>query len=63
MEILDEILNKYKQEIQSLKDSVASGSIDTLAGYKQAVGRIQGVEWSMDTLKTIIQKMYHNEEE
>jgi|TARA_R100001129_G_scaffold176541_3_gene150622 hypothetical protein len=63
MEILDEILNKYKQEVQSLKDSVASGNIDTLAGYKQAVGRIQGVEWSMDTLKTIIQRMYHNEEE
>ena len=33
MEILDEILNKYKQEVQLLKNSVASGNIDTLAGY------------------------------
>lgn len=63
MEILDEILKKYKTEMQFLKDSLASGNVDTLAGYKQAVGRIQGIEWSMDTLKTTIQKMYHNEEE
>ena len=63
MEILDEILKKYKTEMQFLKDSLASGNVDTLAGYKQAVGRIQGIEWSMDTLKITIQKMYHNEEE
>jgi hypothetical protein len=63
MDIYNEALQKIDEELNLLRISIANGQADNFANYKQLVGRIQGVEWSREVLKTILKKMYEGEEE
>jgi hypothetical protein len=63
MDIYNEALQKIDEELNLLRINIANGQADNFANYKQLVGRIQGVEWSREVLKTIIKKMYEGEEE
>ena len=63
MDIYNEVLQKIDEELNLLRISIANGQADNFANYKQLVGRIQGVEWSREVLKTILKKMYEGEEE
>jgi len=63
MDIYNEALQKIDEELNLLRINIANGQADNFANYKQLVGRIQGVEWSREVLKTILKKMYEGEEE
>tara|TARA_R100001530_G_scaffold32633_1_gene25648 strand:+ start:781 stop:972 length:192 start_codon:yes stop_codon:yes gene_type:complete len=63
MDVYNEALQKIDEELNLLRISIANGQADNFANYKQLVGRIQGVEWSREVLKTILKKMYEGEEE
>ena len=63
MEISSEALRKFEEELNLLRLNLANGQADSFANYKQLVGRIQGIEWSIDVIKNIIKKMYEGEEE
>ena len=63
MEVSSEALRKFEEELNLLRINLANGQADSFANYKQLVGRIQGVEWAEEVLKSIIKKMYEGEEE
>ena len=63
MEVSSEALRKFEEELNLLRLNLANGQADSCANYKQLVGRIQGIEWSIDVMKNIIKKMYEGEEE
>ena len=63
MEVSNEALRKFEEELNLLRINLANGQADSFANYKQIVGRIQGIEWSIDVMKNIIKKMYEGEEE
>ena len=63
MEASNEALRKFEQELNLLRKNIANGQADNYANYKQLVGRIQGIEWSIEVIKTITKKIYEGEEE
>ena len=56
MEVSNEALRKYDEELNLLRINLANGQADSFANYKQLVGRIQGIEWSIEVIKTITKK-------
>ena len=56
MEASGEALRKFDEELNLLRKNIANGQADNYANYKQLVGRIQGVEWADEVLKSIIKK-------
>jgi hypothetical protein len=63
MEASGEALRKFEEELNLLRKDIANGQADNYANYKQLVGRIQGVEWAEEVLKSIIKRMYEGEEQ
>jgi len=63
MEVSNEALRKYNEELNLLRINLANGQADSFDNYKQLVGRIQGIEWYIEVIKTITKKMYEGEEE
>ena len=56
MEVSNEALRKFEEELNLLRINLANGQADSFANYKQLVGRIQGIEWATQTLKTILKR-------
>jgi hypothetical protein len=63
MDIWDDVIQSYNKEIEGLKNSLASGSIEDYAHYRQLVGSISGIEWSRQQLTEIIKRRQHSDEE
>ena len=63
MEIWDEVITSYNKEIETLKNSLASGSIEDYAHYRQLVGSISSIEWSRQQLTDILKRRQHSDEE
>ena len=63
MDIWDEVIKEYNNELDKLRLSVSSGQAEDFAHYRQLVGLIQGIEWSRNNLKSIIQKRMYDEED
>ena len=63
MDIWDEVIKSYNKEIEGLKNSLASGSMEDYAHYRQLVGSINGIEWSRQQLTDIIKRRQHSDEE
>ena len=63
MEIWEEIINAYQDEIQNLKNMLGEGSVDDYQHYRQVVGSIHGIEWSKEKLRDIINKVNKANEE
>ena len=63
MDIWDEVVKEYDNELTKLRLSVSSGQAEDFAHYRQLVGLIQGIEWSRNNLKSIIQKRMYDEED
>lgn len=62
MELWDEVIQEYNEEIQRLRLSLGNGSADDYAHYRQLVGSIQGLEWSRENLTTLIKKRTYSED-
>jgi hypothetical protein len=63
MDIWDEVITSYNKEIETLKNSLASGSIEDYAHYRQLVGSISSIEWSRQQLTDILKRRQHSDEE
>jgi hypothetical protein len=63
MDIWDEVITQYNKEIETLKSSLASGSMEDYSHYRQLVGSINGIEWSRQQLTDIIKRRQHSDEE
>ena len=53
----DEVVKEYDNELNKLRLTVSSGQAEDFAHYRQLVGLIQGIEWSRNNLKSIIDKI------
>mgnify|MGYP003132335301 FL=1 len=53
MEIWDEVISVYNDELNKLKNVVGDGNAETFSHYKHLVGQIQGIEWARHTFTTI----------
>ena len=63
MDMWDEVVKEYDNELNKLRLTVSSGQAEDFAHYRQLVGLIQGIEWSRNNLKSIIQKRMYDEED
>ena len=63
MDIWDEVITVYNKEIETLKNSLASGSIEDYAHYRQLVGSIISIEWSRQQLTDILKRRQYSDDE
>ena len=63
MDIWDEAVTSYNKEIETLKNSLASGSIEDYAHYRQLVGSISSIEWSRQQLTDILKRRQYADDE
>ena len=63
MEVWDEVIQEFNEEIQKLRVTLGSGSAEDYAHYRQIVGSIQSLEWARGNLTDIVKKRMYSEEE
>ena len=52
-----------QKEIEELKKVLANGGASDYADYRQLVGKIEGIEWSMAHLQHIVKNRIYEDEE
>ena len=61
MEIWDEVVKGFNEEIMNLRITLSNGSAEDYSHYRQIVGSITGIEWARDNLTNIVKKrLYGN---
>jgi|TARA_Y100000034_G_C6819645_1_gene369005 hypothetical protein len=63
MEIWDEVVANYNDELSKLRNLLSDGNAETYAHYKQLVGHIRGIEWCRQTFTSIVKNRIYEEEE
>jgi len=63
MEIWDEVIKTYNDELNRLKNAMSEGNAETYSHYKQLVGHIQGIEWSRQIFTSVVKSRIYEEEE
>jgi hypothetical protein len=63
MELWDEVVQKYNEELENIVRGIASGSADSFSTYKYMVGYCSGIEWSRGILADILKKRMHSDNE
>jgi len=63
MEIWDEVMQEFNQEINTLRISLGNGAAEDYAHYRQLVGSISSIEWSRNSLTDIIKKRTYGDED
>tara|TARA_R110002020_G_scaffold233742_1_gene445630 strand:- start:923 stop:1111 length:189 start_codon:yes stop_codon:yes gene_type:complete len=61
MDIWDEIVQEFNNEIEKLKTTLGNGSAEDYSHYRQLVGSIQSLEWARNNLTSIIKKRMYKE--
>jgi hypothetical protein len=54
MTLWEEITKNYYKEIEELKKVLAYGGISDYPSYRQIVGKIEGIEYAIDSLQHIV---------
>jgi|TARA_R100000935_G_C2694727_1_gene107913 hypothetical protein len=62
MEMWDEVVQEFNEEIERLKVSLSNGVAEDFAHYRQLVGSVQGLEWARTNLTEIIKKRMYKED-
>ena len=62
MDIWDEVVQEFNEEINKLRVTLGNGSAEDYSHYRQIVGSISGIEWSRDNLTTIFKKRMYMED-
>ena len=62
MEIWDEVIQEFNEEINKLRVSLGNGSAEDYAHYRQMVGSISSLEWARNNLTDIVKKRFYHEE-
>ena len=63
MTLWDDILKKFQEKQEEIKNSLANGAASEYREYRQMVGQITAIEWCTDTLKDVVNKRIYEEEE
>jgi hypothetical protein len=63
MDIWDEVVIEFNDEINKLKTTLGNGSAEDYSHYRQLVGSISGIEWARNNLTDIIKKRIYQEDE
>tara|TARA_R100001143_G_C3334327_1_gene121030 strand:- start:878 stop:1069 length:192 start_codon:yes stop_codon:yes gene_type:complete len=63
MEIWDEVIKEYNNELNKLKNVLGDGKADSYSNYRELVGHIRGIEWSREIFTNIIKISIYEEEE
>jgi len=63
MEIWDEVMQEFNQEINTLRISLGNGGAEDYAHYRQLVGSISSLEWARNSLTDIIKKRTYGDED
>ncbi len=61
--LYEEIDKMLVKEIETLKNSLASGGASDYHNYTNLVGRIQGLEFARIEVKSLVNKMIYEDEE
>ena len=56
MEIFEEVLKVYDEEIKKLQETLGNGSAEDYPHYRQLVGSIASIEWAKQTLKNVLKQ-------
>jgi|TARA_R110002110_G_scaffold28643_3_gene102749 hypothetical protein len=62
MDIWDEIIIEFNEELNKLKITLGNGSAEDYSHYRQIVGSISGIEWARDNLTNIVKKRIYQED-
>ena len=63
MEVWDEVVQEFNEEIQKLRITLGNGAAEDYSHYRQIVGSIQSLEWARENLTDIVKKRMYSEEE
>ena len=63
MDIWDEVITEFNNEINNLRVTLGNGSAEDYSHYRQIVGSISSLEWARDNLTQIIKKRIYMEDE
>ena len=63
MEVWDEVVQEFNQEINTLRISLGNGAAEDYAHYRQLVGSISSLEWARNNLTDIIKKRTYGDED
>ena len=63
MEVWDEVIKEFNQEINNLRLTLGSGVAEDFAHYRQIAGSINSLEWARDNLTDIIKKRTYAEDD
>ena len=63
MEVWDEVIKEYNDELNRLKNLLGGGTADSYSHYRELVGHIHGIEWSRENFTTIVKRLLYEEEE
>ena len=63
MDIIEEVIKAHNEEIEKLRVSLGNGSAEDYSHYRQMVGSISSIGWSLHTIKQIIKKRTYADEE
>ena len=63
MDIWDEIVIEFNEELNKLKTTLGNGSAEDYSHYRQIVGSISGIELDRDNLTNIVKKRIYQEDD
>ena len=63
MEIWDEVIKEFNQEINNLRLTLGNGNAEDYAHYRQIVGSSSSMEWARNKLTEIIKKRTYGDED
>ena len=63
MEVWDEVIKEFNQEINTLRISLGNGSAEDYSHYRQIVGSISSLQWARDNLTNIVKKRIYMEDD
>ena len=63
MDIWDEVVTEFNNEINNLRVTLGNGSAQDYPHYRQSVGSISSLEWARDNLTDIVKKRIYMEDD
>jgi|TARA_R100000544_G_C2216489_1_gene54888 hypothetical protein len=63
MEVWDEVIKEFNQEINNLRLTLGNGGAEDYSHYRQIVGSISSLEWARNNLTDIIKKRTYGDED